>query len=150
MSLPRHVLTTLQIPRVTHTRVSTDYAVHLEGMADQWTIGISSLFADALGLAPFKDVFWSTTYEPGSPYPSYPHEDLPEREIIIAILSTGPVAPGDGINYTRSDLIMKCCREDGLILKPDRPLTMIDRLISDWALYNSMSQGELYTTKMTM
>jgi hypothetical protein len=150
MSLPRHILTALQIPRVTHTRISTDYAFHLEGKADQWAIGISSLFADALGLAPFKDVFWSTSYQPGAPYPSYPHEDIPDREIIIATLSTGPVGAGDGINYTSGDHIMRCCRADGVILKPDRPLTMIDRLISDWALYNSMSQGELYTTSTTM
>ena len=150
MSLPRHILTALQIPRVTQTRVSTDYAAHLEGKGDQWTIGISSLFADALGLAPFKDVFWSSSMEPGSPYPSNPQEDNPMREIIIATLSTGPVGPGDGINYTNSGDIMRCCRADGVILKPDRPLTMIDRLISDWALHNSMSQGEIYTTKTTM
>jgi hypothetical protein len=150
MSLPRHILTALQIPRVTHTRTSTDYAVHLEGMADQWAIGISSMFADALGLAPFKDVFWSTSPQPSAPYKSSPKEDNPNREIIIATLSTGPVGPGDGINYTSVDNIMRCCRQDGVILKPDRPLTMIDRLISDWALYNSMSQGELYTTSTTM
>jgi hypothetical protein len=43
---------------------------------------------------------------------------------------------------------MKCCRQDGLILKPDRPLTTINALVSDWAFYNSVSQGELYSTRM--
>ena len=45
---------------------------------------------------------------------------------------------------------MQCCREDGLIFKPDRPLTMINTLISDWALYDGVSQGELYSTKTAL
>jgi hypothetical protein len=45
---------------------------------------------------------------------------------------------------------MRCCRADGLIFKPDQPLTMINALISDWALYDSVSQGEVYSTKTTM
>jgi hypothetical protein len=151
MSLPRHMLTALHIPRVTHARTSTDYAFHLESQtAPQWAIGISSMFADAMGVAPFKDVFWSTTLEPGSPYKDSPREILSEREIAIATLSTGPVGPGDGINYTNVELIMQCCRQDGLILKPDRPLTMINRLASDWAFYNGVSQGEVYSTRTTM
>ncbi|CAF2091167.1 unnamed protein product [Rotaria magnacalcarata] len=42
---------------------------------------------------------------------------------------------------------MKCCRQDGLILKPSKPLTMIDLAISDWAIHKSIIQGELYSTK---
>jgi hypothetical protein len=150
MSLPRHILHALEIPRVTHTRVSDDYTFHLLNKKQQWEIGISSMFADAIGLAPFKDVFWSTSLQPDAPYKPSPEEVLPEREILIATLSTGPVGPGDAINYTNVYRIMKCCRQDGLILKPDRPLTTIDPLISDWALYNGVSQGELYSTRTTM
>ncbi|CAF5032892.1 unnamed protein product, partial [Rotaria sp. Silwood1] len=94
-----------------------------------------------------KDVFWSTSLQPGSPYKPNAEEVLPEREILIATLSTGPVSPGDAINYTNTQNIMKCCREDGLILKPDQPLTMINRLVSDWAFYEGVSQGELYSTR---
>ena len=35
MSLPKHILTTLQIPRMTYARVSTGYAFHLTGQAQQ-------------------------------------------------------------------------------------------------------------------
>jgi hypothetical protein len=150
MSLPRHILTALEIPHVTHARVSTDYSFHLTAGAQQWAIGITSMFADAVGLAPFKDVFWSTSLQPRATYKPSPHEVLPEREILMATLSTGPVGPGDGINYTNVDRIMKCCRQDGLILKPDRPLTTINPLISDWALYDDVTQGELYSTRTTM
>ncbi len=108
------------------------------------------MFADAIGLAPFKDVFWSSTLEPGAPYKGSPREVLPDREMVIATLSTGPVGSGDAINYTNVERIMRCCRQDGLILKPDRPLTMINMLASDWAFYNGVSQGELYSTTTTM
>ncbi|CAF1041432.1 unnamed protein product [Rotaria sordida] len=149
-SFPRYALQTLEISRVTQARVSVDYTRHIVHREDQWTIGISSLLSDALDIAPFKDVFWSTTNEPGSAYKPSPMEPLPEREIVIAILSTGPVSPGDVINYTDSKRITKCCQQDGLILKPDRPITMIDLLISDWSQNNGNKQGELYSTQPTI
>jgi len=151
MSLPRQILTALEFPRVTQTRVSGDYEGSLTNpKGNQWAIGISSMFAEAIGLAAFKDVFWSTSVQPGAPYKGEPKEVLPERQSAISTLSTGPVGPGDAVNYTNIEVIMKCCRPDGLILKPDRPLTTINALISDWALSNSQSQGELYSTRTTM
>jgi hypothetical protein len=151
MSLPRHILTALEIPSVTHTRVSGDYASALSTPpGPQWAIGISSMFAEAIGLASFKDVFWSTSVQPGAPYGKSPREVLPDRAILIATLSTGPVGPGDAIDYTNVERIMKCCRKDGLILKPDRPLTTLNALIADWATFDSHSQGELYSTRTTV
>ena len=35
---------------------------------DNWMIGFSSMFADAIGVAPFKDNFWTTAVQPGNPY----------------------------------------------------------------------------------
>ena len=35
---------------------------------EQWKIGITSLFADAMGIAPFKDTFWTTTNQSGNFY----------------------------------------------------------------------------------
>jgi len=118
MSLPRHMLTSLEVPRVTHARASTDYAFHLESQtAPQWAIGISSMFVEALGVAPFKDVLWSTENQPDAPYKNSPREVLPEREIAIATLSTGPVGPGDAINYTNVERIMKCSCFDFLLFE---------------------------------
>jgi hypothetical protein len=150
-SLPRHFLQALQIPRVTHARASDDYAVSLMNRnRPQWNIGITSMFLDAIGIAPFKDVLWSTSIQPGSPYGSSAIEILPDRQILAATLSTGPVAVGDGINFTNLERIMRCCRQDGLILKPDRSLTTINQVAADWALNGGVSQGELYSTQTTM
>jgi hypothetical protein len=68
----------------------------------------------------------------------------------MATFSTGPVAFGDGISYPNIQRIMRCCRDDGLILKPDRPLTTINTLVADWALNDGVIQGELYSTQTTM
>jgi hypothetical protein len=147
MSLPRHALQALEIDRVTQARVSDDYYVHVVHKIPQWKIGISSMLAHALGMAPFKDSFWSNEIQPDAPYKSTAREPLPDREILIATLSTGPVAFADGINYINRERIMRCCRQDGLILKPSKPLTMVDLLISDWATNKGISQGELYSTQ---
>lgn len=45
-------------------RVSGDY----HPGKGQWKIGVSSLFAAAMGIAPFKDTFWTTEVQPGNPY----------------------------------------------------------------------------------
>ncbi|CAF2648055.1 unnamed protein product [Rotaria sp. Silwood2] len=150
MSLPRHALQALEIPRVTQARVSDDYAVHLRQQGSQWNIGVSSMLADAIGLAPYKDVFWSSSNEPEAPYKVPVMEPVPDREILIATLSTGPVTPGDAINYTDVNRIMRCCNQRGLILKPDRPITLIDALVADWAQNNGVAQGELYSTRSTL
>ncbi len=60
------------------------------------------------------------------------------------------MAVGDGINFTNIECIMRCCRQDGLILKPDRSLTTINQVAADWALNDGVSQGELYSTQTTM
>jgi hypothetical protein len=151
MSLPQHILQALEIPRVTHARASGDYAVNLKNpRKSQWNIGITSMLLGAIGIAPFKDVLWSTSVQPGSPYGSNATEEVPDRQILIATLSTGPVAPGDGINFTNIERLMRCCRQDGLILKPDRPLTTINELVADWAAYDGIQQGELYSTETTV
>ena len=56
MSLPRELLTSVQIDSVNAARVSGDYRLS----QDNWRIGLSSHLATALGLAAFKDTFWST------------------------------------------------------------------------------------------
>jgi hypothetical protein len=150
MSLPRHALQALEISRVTQARVSDDYFVHIVQRISQWNIGVSSMLADALGMAPFKDIFWSTSIQTGAPYSRSVKEPLPDREIVIATLSTGPVAYADGLDYTNVTRIMRCCRLDGLILKPARPLTLINMLIADWAQNKGIMQGQLYSTATFM
>ncbi|CAF3921080.1 unnamed protein product [Rotaria sordida] len=147
MSLPQHALQSLEINRVTQVRVLGDYCIHIVKNISQWKIGISPILANAFGLGPFKDIFWSNEFEPGAPYRTTVRESLSEREILIATLSTGSVAFRDGINYIDTTRTMRCCRQDGLILKPSKPLTTNILLISDWTFNKGITQGELYSTK---
>ena len=52
MPWTRHVMQSVEIPVVTQTRVSGDYAPS----NGQWMIGDSTIMAHAVGLAAFKDV----------------------------------------------------------------------------------------------
>eukprot|EP01047_Picozoa_sp_COSAG01_P005521 COSAG01_NODE_190_length_22595_cov_16.442301_7_plen_327_part_00 len=78
-------------------------------------------------------MFFSTSNEPSNPYmrrlrPQHrtvPGTDL-ELNALIATLSTGPVAIGDGPYQSNRSLIMRSCRTDGLLLQPEKPPTAID------------------------
>lgn len=35
---------------------------------NEWKIGVTSIFAHHLGIAPFKDNFWTTKNQTGNPY----------------------------------------------------------------------------------
>ncbi|XP_071097695.1 uncharacterized protein [Haliotis cracherodii] len=158
MSLPREALQSLTVPTVTQARASDDYQL----LDDQWKIGITSLFAYSLGLAPSKDTFWTTEIQPGNPYDrkngshttpgdvsrnKNATEPYPMIQTLVAVLSTGPVGPGDRINGTDKDLLMRCCNEDGLILKPSRPATAVDDQIIEAAFQDgSGPDGEVWTT----
>jgi len=86
-----------------------------------WFLHTNAL-ARALGLNPFKDVFLShgpTSLSAGEPYA--------EVEALLASLSAGPVGIGDEIGCINRALVMRTCREDGVLVKPDVPLAAIDR-----------------------
>ncbi|GFR71337.1 non-lysosomal glucosylceramidase, partial [Elysia marginata] len=106
-------------------RVSNDY--HLQ--PDQWKIGVTSHLANALGLAPSKDTFWTTVEQAGNSYGKT--EPYPSLQGAVSTLSKGPVGPGDKIDGTNRTLLMRCCNEDGLILKPSKPARAIDEQIME-------------------
>ncbi|MFN8644475.1 MAG: hypothetical protein U0802_23500 [Candidatus Binatia bacterium] len=81
-----------------------------------WFLHVNAL-ARALGLNAFKDVFLSD--RAAEPYA--------EVEALLAALAAGPVGIGDAIGRADRDLVMRTCREDGVLVKPDAPLAAIDR-----------------------
>ncbi|CAH1277104.1 Hypp9481 [Branchiostoma lanceolatum] len=142
MANPRHALQSVQIPAVTQARVSGDYHPGNE----QWRIGIGSIMAHALGVRPFKDTFWSTTNQTGSPY-GHATEPYPRLQAAVATLSAGPVGPSDMVKGADVNLIMRSCNAEGLLLKPSRPATAIDLQIAQKAFQLDMGpKGEVWTT----
>mmetsp|Transcript_60318 Transcript_60318/g.118245 ORF Transcript_60318/g.118245 Transcript_60318/m.118245 type:complete len:245 (-) Transcript_60318:39-773(-) len=53
-------------------------------------------------------------------------ETHPDREIIMATLSTAMVGPMDGIGFLNASRVMTSCRLDGIVLKPDHPQKTVD------------------------
>lgn len=116
----RHLLASLEVTAVTQARASDDYVVApYDGVNfDNWRIGGQSMLMDALGLAPSKDGFWSTTNQPGNPYGDERHEPYPRLQAAVTTLSAGPIAIGDAIEYSDATLIMKSCRKVRLTISP--------------------------------
>jgi len=106
---------------VTNARATDDYVE--EG---QWAIGGTALFYWALGILPFKDGFYSSTL-PQLGGQTVGPERNPDREALMATLSAAMVAPMDGLGLLNASRVMTSCRSDGVVLKPDVPLTT-----SDW------------------
>ncbi|XP_041369520.1 uncharacterized protein LOC121383515 [Gigantopelta aegis] len=141
MSLPRHAMQSIEVPVVTQARVSGDYRAG----GEQWRIGVASLFADAMGIAPFKDTFWTTKDQPGNKYNL--KEPYAELQLTAATLSTGPVGPSDMIEHTNVSLLMTCCNADGMVLKPTKPAMAINSQITKSAfMEGSGPTGEVWTT----
>ena len=128
MDWPRVVLTSLQTPTSTHSRAGGDYLP--DGAQSNWRVGVTSMFLWSIGLYPYKDTFYSTSTEvetnPNTPFCNFT-EPYPFTHALVSALTAGPVAPSDGVGGSDAALIMRACRSDGVLLKPDRPAMAIDQ-----------------------
>lgn len=123
MASPADFLQTLTLRNVTSIRTSGDYKYFVgNGALWAWFL-YNNVLARALGLWPFKDVFL-TRRDGDGPRDGDPHA---EAEALLATLSAGPVGIGDRVGRTELDLLWRCCRRDGVIVKPDAPLAALDR-----------------------
>lgn len=150
MAYTRFALASVLVPAVDQIRVSDDYAVDVERTRSYTVnlyVGTSSLLAGALGLAPSKDVFWSTAAQPGAPSKYHNHTaPAPELEAVVSILSAGPLAVGDGYGYTNASLLAMTCMSDGTLLKPSWPAVPVDQYHAQKALGRGGPQGEVTYT----
>lgn len=125
MPYARHLLQSLEVPAVTQARASDDA---LPG-SSQWSLlGGQAVLYDALGLAPSKDGFWSTSLQPDNPYQDndVDKEPYPELQSAVVTLSAGPVSVGDGIGHSNVPLVLRSCMADGRLLQPSAPAKLID------------------------
>jgi hypothetical protein len=101
-----------------------------------WQVAHTNMLIWAVGSVPFKDDFWSGggvgVVQPNCPYITETgcSEPNPELEAIISAVTAGPIGPSDTIGYANASIIGWTCRQDGLLLKPDRPATYLDATFS--------------------
>ncbi|XP_071835064.1 uncharacterized protein [Apostichopus japonicus] len=127
MPMVRHLLQSVEIPRMNQARASGDY----HPGNDQWNIGISSILYHALDIRPFKDNFRTTSAN--EHHPKYVSEPVPFLQTVISIYSTAPVAPSDSIGFTNVTLLNRTMASDGLLLQPSRPMMAVDGYILNFA-----------------
>jgi hypothetical protein len=107
MPTPRHFLKSVQYANLTSIRASGDRFDRT-----RWTSFLyASRLASALGIWPFTDVFMSSETE----------------NLLLATLSAGPVGVGDPVGSLNGANLLRAVRADGVIVKPDAPLTPLDR-----------------------
>lgn len=152
MPFIRHLLQSVQYDVVTQARASDDYVVGPYDPTDpNWRIGGQSLLIDSLGMAPSKDGYWSSSYQPNNPYGEDRYEACPRLQAATCVLSAGPVAIADGIGYSDVDLIMKSCMKDGRLLQPSAPATLIDAGFVQGALHNGVGpDGDVWFAPSTI
>jgi hypothetical protein len=121
MASPADFMQTVTLERVTSIRTSGDYR-YIIGSGALWAwFFYTNALARALGLTPYKDVFFSGAE--GEGWDGDPHC---ECEALVAALSSGPVGIGDRLGRTDRALVMRTCREDGILLKPDVPVAALE------------------------
>ena len=88
------MMQSVEIQNVVSIRASDDY----QPGNNQWDIGLTDIWTWAIGLAPFKDTFWTTKEQPGYANHGKPinkTEWHPELEAAMATLSMGIVGISD-------------------------------------------------------
>jgi len=122
MATPADFMESVHLEQLASIRTSGDYR-YLYDNALNWVWFLhANALARALGLWPYKDVFLS------HPPTSEGFGDaLAEAESLLAALSGGPVGLGDQLGHTRRELVLRTCRADGVLVKPDLPVAALDR-----------------------
>ena len=136
-----HMLASIEIPPLTQARASGDY----HPGNDQWQpLGTTGLFAWAIGVAPSKDNYWSTQWQPGSKWGDTTNEPYNRLQAAVITLSKGPVCPSDAIGKSDVPLIMRSAMSDGTLLQPARPATQIDATFAAKAFGHNTPDGEIW------
>jgi hypothetical protein len=108
MALPCDFLEGSRYGNLTSIRVSDDRF----SRARWWDFLYTSQLAYAIGSWPWTDVYFS--YE--------------TNNLLLDALSAGPVGTGDALGAEDRKNIFRAVRADGVIVKPDVPITPLDRM----------------------
>ncbi|HEX7355763.1 MAG TPA: hypothetical protein VF288_13145 [Mycobacteriales bacterium] len=113
MGTPADFAQTVTLTQVTSVRTCGDHGyIATPGQLWAWFC-VTNALAGALGLMPFKDVFRTDPDVAGS---------TGEPEALLSALSTGPVGMGDRAGRMDVSLVERCCRADGVLVKPHTPI----------------------------
>ena len=93
---------------------------------NSWTqMATTGTFLASIGIRPVMDVLWTTAAQPGNTEHIAERRNI-EHELVIAVLTTGPVGFGDMVNGTNASRLLLATREDGTIQKPAHAAARLD------------------------
>jgi hypothetical protein len=124
MQTPAILLYSIKHPNITITRCSGDYNHRWPPTYRYVHSTQSNILIHAVGLNSHPDVFRSRSMEDSLIRPF--GEKRPVFKCLYQNLNAGLVAPGDKKEHVNWSLLNKTCRDDGLLFKPDKPLTAND------------------------
>ena len=146
MQTPAILLYSINHPNITITRCSQDYN-HRWPLTYRYVHSTqTNIIIHSVGLNSHPDVFRSRAMEDSFIRPF--GEKYPVFKCLYQSLNAGVVAPGDKKENVNWDLLKKTCRNDGLLFKPDKPLTANDLMFKPHKKYyicdTYIKRNELY------
>ncbi len=132
MAPPGALLYALQLPAVTNARTGGDYWARAPKEFFFVPITQANILAWGAGIWPSFDAFYSSKTSIFTRQFLY-REWYPELTALLSTLGGGLVCPADRPQFADADLLLKTCREDGVLLKPDRPITCNDLMFKPHA-----------------
>ncbi|MFX0006843.1 MAG: hypothetical protein ACFFAV_08955 [Candidatus Hermodarchaeota archaeon] len=133
MQTPGILLYTIKHSNINISRCSGDYN-------HRWPLSYrfihstqTNILFNAIGISSHPDVFRSRSME--NVKIRIFNERFPEFNCLYQILNAGVVAPGDKKEHLNWPLLQKTCRDDGLLLKPDKSLTANDLMFTKHKKY---------------
>ena len=135
MATPADLVLAAALDHVVAVRTSDDYRFTTDpALLWTWYLTVNRV-AGALGLAAFKDCFFSR--RPPGDADAIDGDEHAELEALLACMSAGVVGIGDRIGCTDRDVVLRTCDDDGRIRHVDRPLALTDE-----CLFGAPARGE--------
>ena len=125
MAPPGVFMQALKLPAVTNARTGGDYWARAPKEFFIPDITQANILCWGIGIWPSYDVYYSKKTSIFTNQFLY-REHYPEFMTITSVLGGGLVCPGDRAPNADANLLLKSCNGDGILLKPDRPLTPND------------------------
>jgi hypothetical protein len=145
MMNPAHALASTYMHTVSNGRGTGDHVVR--NAARGLPLGWSAMLLWSVGLWPSRDNVWtnSTVVVPGlNP------ETTPALQTAMAVLAGGPYGVADVAGAMNRSLVMRSCRADGVLLRPDKPATAVDSTFAGDEIYQTTSSHTLSAPSHTL
>jgi hypothetical protein len=126
MMNPAHALASTTMRHASNGRGTGDHVVR--NAARGLPLGWSGMLLWAVGLWPSRDNVWTNS---SVNVPGLASETDPAGQTAMAVLAGGPYGVADIAGALNKSLLMQSCRDDGVLLRPDKPATAVDH---SWVL----------------